>query len=832
MKLEFTTQQILQAAVMEARMRKHEYLTAEHILHASLSFHMAKKIIRHSHGNIRELEADLQAYLAENLPAVQESEPMETEGFSRVLQNAALHVASSGRKELSIGDIFAAMLEEKDLFVSYFLMKSGVTRLSLLRYISHGKDDEEIASSDDMEGAVDSVTIGKSDGIGELDEINEIDEINELDEINEIDEIDENDENDENDEINGLDENDEINDEDDSDERNNDEDDSLKPKKKNLLRLYTVDLLEKARNHGIDPLIGREDVLKRTMQILLRRVKNNPIHIGDPGVGKTAIVEGLAVMVAEGRVPTDLKKSRIFSLDMGALIAGTRYRGDFEERMKKVLHALEKIETAIVYIDEIHNLVGTGATSGGSMEASGILKPFLTAGRIKFIGSTTYEEYRKHFEKDRALSRRFQRIDILEPSIGETVQILQGLKARYEEHHHVLYTDGALQTAAELSARYIQERHLPDKAIDVMDETGALVRMEFGDTVDGEEITVLQVTDREIERTIASMAKIPEKSVKADEISALKTLDTQLKEVIFGQDEAVKAVVQAIRRSRAGFGEAEKPVASLLFVGPTGVGKTELTRQLAAILGVKLLRFDMSEYQEKHTVSRLIGSPPGYVGYEEGGLLTEAVRKSPYCVVLLDEIEKAHPDVYNVLLQIMDYGMLTDNSGKKADFHNVVLIMTSNAGAREIGKALIGFEEKKLDTDNMRKEVERIFLPEFRNRLDAVISFRHLDREMAIGVARKELQAFSAKLAEKNISLNPTEAALTWFADKGLKSAYGAREIIRAVQDRVKSGLVDEVLFGSLMNGGTVTIDVVEGELVVLPVSGGADPVPVPVLQG
>lgn len=824
MRLEFTTQQILQAAIMEARMRKHEYVTAEHILQAALSFRMAKQIIRNSHGDIRALEKDVQAYLAENLQSVHEGDPMETEGFSRVLQNAAQHVAASGRKELSIGDILAAMLEETDLFASYFLLKSGMTRLALLRYLSHGRSAREQRTN----------AADEPEGFDEADEAEEFDETEEFEEHEGFagsdgpGEAEGTDASDGFDEPEGTDESEGHDESEGPDQaKRSDEIESAdaaggngvrrKTKQERLLGLYTVDLLEKARNQGIDPLVGREDVLKRTLQILLRRVKNNPIHIGDPGVGKTAIVEGLAVMVAEGRVPAALKNCRIFALDMGSLIAGTRYRGDFEERMKKVLHALESYENAVVYIDEIHNLIGTGATSGGGMEASGILKPFLTAGRLKFIGSTTYEEYRKHVERDRAFSRRFQRIDILEPSMEETVQILHGLKERYERHHHVRYTDEALQTAVELSARHIQERHLPDKAIDVMDETGALVRMESGDPADGDETPILQVTAREIERTIASMAKIPEKHVKADEISSLKTLDTQLKQVIFGQDEAVKAVVQAIRRSRAGFGEGEKPVASLLFVGPTGVGKTELTRQLAAILGVKLLRFDMSEYQEKHTVSRLIGSPPGYVGYEEGGLLTEAVRKSPYSVVLLDEMEKAHPDVYNVLLQVMDYGMLTDNNGKKADFHNVVLIMTSNAGAREVGKALIGFEEKRLDTDNMHREVERIFLPEFRNRLDAVISFRHLDRDMAIQVARKEIQSFSDKLAEREIVLLPTDAALAWFAEKGLKSAYGAREIIRAIQDRVKSELVDEVLFGSLTQGGTVTVDVAEGELVVRP---------------
>ena len=510
----------------------------------------------------------------------------------------------------------------------------------------------------------------------------------------------------------------------------------------------------------------------------------------------------------EDKVPKALKDSKIYSLDMGGMLAGTKYRGDFEERIKKVLKEIEAQEKAIVYIDEIHTIVGAGAVSDGAMDASNIIKPFLTQGRLRFIGSTTYEEYKKYFEKDRALSRRFQKIEVPEPSIDDTFKILKGLKDRYESFHRVKYTDKALRLAAELSAKYIQDRHLPDKAIDVIDETGAYVRLHSED-----ENRVISVREKDIERTVSSIAKIPEKSVSRNEILMLKKLDARLKSQIFGQDNAVETVANAIKRSRAGFNESEKPVASLLFVGPTGVGKTELTKQLSLIMGIPLIRFDMSEYQEKHTVARLIGAPPGYVGYEEGGLLTDAIRKSPHCVLLLDEIEKAHPDIFNVLLQIMDYATLTDNNGKKADFRNTILIMTSNAGAREVGKTMIGFDNRNIDRSAISKEVDRIFSPEFRNRLDEIVVFNHINEGMAILIAKKAIKQFEEKLKSKKIKLKVTARCYKWLAQKGLSSIYGAREILRIVQDKIKTYFVDEVLFGKLSKGGTAVVDIVDGEI-------------------
>ncbi len=537
-------------------------------------------------------------------------------------------------------------------------------------------------------------------------------------------------------------------------------------------------------------------------------LKNNPVHVGEPGVGKTAITEGLAMLIFENKVPAKLEGNKIYYLDMGALLAGTKYRGDFEERIKKVLAEIEKQGKVIVYIDEIHTIIGAGSTSGGGMDASNILKPALQSGKIKFIGSTTYEDYKKYFEKDRALSRRFQKIEVSEPSIEDTYQILLGLKEKYETFHKVTFSDSSLHLACELSAKYIQDRHLPDKAIDIIDETGAFVRLQSGDNED-----IIEITDKNIEYTVSMIAKIPEQSVSGDETKKLKMLDCELKKVIFGQDSAIDIITQAIKRSRAGFNDSEKPVASLLFVGPTGVGKTELTKQLAKVLGINLIRFDMSEYQEKHTVARLIGAPPGYVGYEEGGLLTDAVRKTPYSVLLLDEIEKAHSDIYNVLLQIMDYATLTDNTGKKADFRNCILIMTSNAGAREIGRALIGFEKRIIDKGAINKEVERIFSPEFRNRLDDIVVFNHINEGMAILIAKKAIKQFEEKLTLKNITLNVTDMCFKWLAQKGLSSMYGAREILRIVQERIKTYFVDEVLFGELSNGGVAVLDIKDDDI-------------------
>jgi len=569
------------------------------------------------------------------------------------------------------------------------------------------------------------------------------------------------------------------------------------------LSQYTVDLVAAAKAKKLDPLVGREDILERTVHVLCRRLKNNPVHVGDPGVGKTAIVEGLAQRVASGDVPASLKNVKILRVDMGALVAGTRYRGDFEERLVKLLEAVANLKKPILYIDEIHTVVGTGAVSGGSMDATSIIKPYLSRGEIRFIGSTTFEEYKKHFEKDRALARRFARIDISEPSEEECVRILQGLRPNYEKFHGVKYADDILEKIVALSTKHMNDRFLPDKAIDTMDEAGVFARLNFQKPY--------TVTEAAVERVVARAAKVPEKSVAANETIALQNLSEDLCSRVFGQEEAVQSITHAIHSSRAGLNEPDKPVASLLFVGPTGVGKTEVAKQLSELLGINLSRFDMSEYQEKHAVARLIGSPPGYVGYEEGGLLTDAIRKNPHCVLLLDEIEKAHPDILNVLLQVMDYGSLTDNTGKKADFRNVIIIMTSNAGAREMTRQTIGFSGD-LDAAAADKAVEKIFSPEFRNRLDAVIRFKSVDKKMALKIAKKSLDKLAKKLAAKNITFTAGKTALDQIAAKGLSETYGAREIIRLVENDIKKLLVNEVLFGELKNGGICKLTFTSGE--------------------
>jgi ATP-dependent Clp protease ATP-binding subunit ClpA len=588
-----------------------------------------------------------------------------------------------------------------------------------------------------------------------------------------------------------------------------DDEDDEQHKANKTLESFTTKLVEKAQDGNVDPLIGREDIIERTIQVLCRRVKNNPIHVGDPGVGKTAITEGLAQQIANGTVPKPLQGAEIYQLDMGSLLAGTKFRGDFEERMKKVLNELKQIDNVILFIDEIHTVVGAGAVSGGSMDASNMLKPILTTGEIKCIGSTTYEEYKKFFDKDRALSRRFQKIEISEPSISETVEILEGLKENYEKHHNVTYTDGALQSAAELSAKYINDRHLPDKAIDVIDEAGAFATMY---RKDDEHVTIDTI---DVEKIVAKIAKIPEKSVTSTEMGRLKDLMPELKSVIYGQDQALDHVANAIKKSRAGFGNPEKPVASFLFVGPTGVGKTELARQLSSTMGIELHRFDMSEYQEKHTVARLIGAPPGYVGYEEGGLLTDAIRKTPHCVLLLDEIEKAHPDIFNTLLQVMDYATLTDNNGKKADFRNVIVIMTSNAGAREIGKTQLGFGESCASGDALTSAVDRFFSPEFRNRLDAIVTFNNLDEENIERIVNNNIAEFTAQLAAKDIEFVVDDQCIKWLAKKGYSTEFGARQIARLVEDKVKSFFIDEVLFGKLSKGGKATALIENDEITI-----------------
>jgi ATP-dependent Clp protease ATP-binding subunit ClpA len=755
---------IISLAYMEAKTRKHEFLTPEHVLYSALNSEEGKTFIKTVGGSPQRLRKSLEQFFTEHLQAVEAVEPTQSLAFKNIMERAFLHVVGAEKPEMDLGDVLASLLLEKDSFAAHFLLKEGITRIDILNYISHGAapfgESEKTAGDEHEPGEDDEEGHAEADGEGD--------------------------------------------DEDEPEAGRS----SRKPKR--VLEAFTVDLTEKARRGEIDPLIGREDVLERTIQVLSRRLKNNPVHVGEPGVGKTAVTEGLAQMIVEGRVPKALLDYRIFALDMGSLLAGTKYRGDFEDRMKKVLGELLKMEKVILFIDEIHSVVGAGAVSGGgSMDASTILKPVLTSGKLRVIGSTTYEDYRKYFDRDRALTRRFQKIEIAEPTVEETYKILVGLKTRYEAHHGLTYTDEALHAAADLAGKYINDRFLPDKAIDVIDEAGAYVKL-FSGTAEGVHPAI---TVADIERVVAKIAKIPEKSVSNTEGVKLKDLELELKSMIFGQDQAVDTVVQAIKRSRAGFHKPDKPVASLLFVGPTGVGKTELARQLASFMGVPLHRFDMSEYQEKHTVSRLIGAPPGYVGYDEGGLLTEAVRKNPHSVLLLDEIEKAHADIFNMLLQVFDYATLTDNNGKKADFRNVIIIMTSNAGARDIGKPLVGFGERNVSQDAIGAAVDNIFAPEFRNRLDAVVTFNNLDDGIMRLIVRKEVREFQAQLTEKKVTLEVTDEAVAWLAAKGFSALYGAREVARLFQDKVKNFFVDAVLFGALSGGGTAIVAVKDNEI-------------------
>lgn len=753
MKIDSLLDEIFTAAYSEAKVAGHEYVTPEHILFASLFFDEGTELIKSCGGNIQELKMDLENYLNENILKVENREPVQTAGVQNIISSAAEHVLAAGKATIKLGDIIVAIYDEEQYFASYFLKKQGIARLDILNYITHG-----ISVGEDLES---EISMDFEEGQEDMDELTEIFE-------------------------------------------------NEKEGKKDILSNYTIELTEKARKYELDPLIGRDEILGRTVQVLSRRLKNNPIHVGEPGVGKTAITEGLAQLIADNKVPNSLKGCKIYYMDMGALLAGTKYRGDFEERIKKVLKKIRKEGKAIVYIDEIHTIVGAGSVSGGAMDASNLLKPFLTDGKLRFIGSTTYEEYKKFFEKDRALSRRFQKIEVPEPSKEDTYKILLGLKSTYEEFHNVIYTEEALKTAVELSAKYINDRYLPDKAIDVMDEAGAYLRLQEEES---EEKVI--ITERDIEKIVSSIAKIPEQSVSIDDIEKLKNLDKVLKSKIFGQNEAIDSIVKSIKRSRAGFNEEGKPVANLLFVGPTGVGKTELSKQLADYLGIPLIRFDMSEYQEKHTVARLIGAPPGYVGYEEGGLLTDTIRKTPYCVLLLDEIEKVHPDVLNLLLQVMDYATITDNNGKKADFRNVILIMTSNAGARDIGKTMLGFGSRIVAEEAITKEVEKIFSPEFRNRLDDIVVFNGINEDMAFRIAKKAIAQFQDKLLSKNIMLKVTDKCYKWLAQKGFSKTYGAREIIRVVQQEIKTYFVDEVLFGKLSQGGTAIIDIDDDKVVI-----------------
>jgi ATP-dependent Clp protease ATP-binding subunit ClpA len=728
----------LHMAFMEARQKRHEFITVEHLLLAMLDNPSAADVLRACAANLDELRHKLTDFIDKHTPKVAgdgEADTQPTLGFQRVIQRAILHVQSSGKKEVTGANVLVAIFGEKDSHALHFLTQQGITRLDVVNYISHGitKTPQENTAS------------GRAEPSGQEQE----------------------------------------------GEASN----------ASALDAYAVNLNAQALAGRIDPLIGREKELERVIQTLCRRRKNNPLLVGEAGVGKTAIAEGLARRVVEGDVPEILAGATVYALDMGALLAGTKYRGDFEQRLKAVLKQLSGNPKAILFIDEIHTLIGAGAASGGTLDASNLLKPALSSGQLRCIGATTYNEFRGVFEKDHALSRRFQKIDVVEPSVEETVAILRGLKSRFEAHHGVRYTQSALTTAAELSARFINDRHLPDKAIDVIDEAGAAQRIQ------PKSKQKKVITNKEIEDIVAKIARIPAKTVAVDERNALKNLDRDLKSVVFGQDQAIDALAAAIKMSRSGLGNPNKPIGSFLFSGPTGVGKTEVARQLAYTLGVELIRFDMSEYMERHAVSRLIGAPPGYVGFEQGGLLTEAITKHPYAVLLLDEIEKAHPDIFNILLQVMDHGTLTDNNGRKADFRNVVIIMTTNAGAEALNKSGIGFTVAERKGDEMA-EIKRMFSPEFRNRLDAIISFAPLDREVILKVVDKFLMQLEDQLQAKKVEAHFTDALRAFLAKEGFDPLMGARPMARLIQDTIRKALADELLFGRLANGGEVTVDV------------------------
>ncbi|ATG47742.1 ATP-dependent Clp protease ATP-binding subunit ClpA [Celeribacter ethanolicus] len=747
-----TLEQAIHAALALANARRHELATLEHLLLALIDEPDAARVMQACNVDLEELRKTLLDYIEDDLSTlvtdVEGSEAVPTASFQRVIQRAAIHVQSSGRTEVTGANVLVAIFAERESNAAYFLQEQDMTRYDAVNFIAHG--------------------VAKDPAFGEQRPIT------------------------------GADQNEE--------EAQTQQAQPAGEDKESALAKYCVDLNKKAMKGDVDPLIGRAEEVERCIQVLCRRRKNNPLLVGDPGVGKTAIAEGLAKKIVDGETPEVLAHSTIYSLDMGALLAGTRYRGDFEERLKAVVKELEDHPDAILFIDEIHTVIGAGATSGGAMDASNLLKPALQGGKLRCMGSTTYKEFRQHFEKDRALSRRFQKIDVNEPSVDDAVKILQGLKPYFEEHHDIRYTHDAIKTAVELSARYIHDRKLPDKAIDVIDEAGAAQHLV------AESKRRKTISPKEIEAVVAKIARIPPKNVSKDDAEVLKDLEATLKRVVFGQDKAIETLASAIKLARAGLREPEKPIGNYLFAGPTGVGKTEVAKQLADTLGVELLRFDMSEYMEKHAVSRLIGAPPGYVGFDQGGLLTDSVDQHPHCVLLLDEIEKAHPDVYNILLQVMDNGKLTDHNGRTVDFRNVILIMTSNAGATEQAKEAIGFGRDRREGEDTAA-IERTFTPEFRNRLDAVVSFGPLPKEVILQVVEKFVLQLEAQLMDRNVHIELTRPAAEWLADKGYDDKMGARPLGRVIQEYIKKPLAEELLFGKLAKGGVVKIGVKDGNI-------------------